>query len=276
MSYDTLGPGVLDYFPCRYGTSDLLFRGPRRDLTSPYVAFIGGTLTFGKFIEQPFPLKVEHLTGLPSVNFGQVNAGIDVFSKDAVVSDAARKARVAVVEVLGAANLTNRLFTVHARRNDRLMRCTAELLRLYPEIDFTQFNFTRHLLSHLYLADEDRFSVVRRNLQRTWVRKMRSYLKKLDTKTVLLKVAAPDHDSDQNRLIGVKGEPVLVTDAMVDSLHDVVSAIVHVPMEIRGGGFSVSGMGFGELEIEAARAVAPPQVHNAAARALLPVLDRLM
>lgn len=30
MTYDALGAGALDYLPCRYGTSKLLFRGPRR------------------------------------------------------------------------------------------------------------------------------------------------------------------------------------------------------------------------------------------------------
>jgi hypothetical protein len=42
MTYDALGVGALDYLPCRYGTSKLLFRGPRRPLKDPYLVFMGG------------------------------------------------------------------------------------------------------------------------------------------------------------------------------------------------------------------------------------------
>lgn len=151
------------------------------------MAFIGGTQTFGKFIEQPFPLKVEHLTGVPSVNFGQVNAGLDVFVKDAFVQEAARAARVTVLEVLGAANLSNRLYTVHPRRNDRFLRASTELQKLYPEIDFSQFNFTQHMLLHLYLRDEGRFATVRRSLQPVWTRRMRQLIGRLGAQVVLIR-----------------------------------------------------------------------------------------
>ncbi len=61
MAYENLGESALDYVPCRYGKSKLLFRGPKRKLTAPYVAMIGGTETYGKFVETPFPA----LTGVP-------------------------------------------------------------------------------------------------------------------------------------------------------------------------------------------------------------------
>ncbi len=54
MTYMKLGQAALDYYPCRYGASKLLFRGPRRRLQGDYVAFLGGTETYGKFIETPF------------------------------------------------------------------------------------------------------------------------------------------------------------------------------------------------------------------------------
>ena len=38
MTYSSLAEGGLNYFPCRYGTSKLLFRGPRRRLDGRYVA----------------------------------------------------------------------------------------------------------------------------------------------------------------------------------------------------------------------------------------------
>ena len=274
MTYDILGPTALDYFPCHYGASKLVFRGPRRDLEAPYVAFIGGTQTFGKFIEQPFPLKVEHLTGVPSVNFGQVNAGLDVFVKDAFVQEAARAARVTVLEVLGAANLSNRLYTVHPRRNDRFLRASTELQKLYPEIDFSQFNFTQHMLLHLYLRDEGRFATVRRSLQPVWTRRMRQLIGRLGAQVVLIRVAATDLDTQ--RPAGASGGPALITDAMLERLSGTVSAIVNVRYQCEKNSGPVDGMAFGMLEAGAARAVAPPEAHTTAAQALRPVLDRLM
>ena len=79
--------------PCTCGTSKLVFRGPKRVFADPFVAFVGGTTTFGKFIEQPFPLLVENQTGITSVNFGQVNGGLDVFLHEPCILEAAKKMR---------------------------------------------------------------------------------------------------------------------------------------------------------------------------------------
>ena len=76
MSFDTLGPGGLDYRPCRYGTSKILFRGPKRSLDEPYVAFFGGTTTYGKFVQTPFASLVEQSLNFNCINFGSVNGGI--------------------------------------------------------------------------------------------------------------------------------------------------------------------------------------------------------
>ena len=78
-----------------------------------------------------------------------------------VLDTVERNAEHTVLEVLGAANLSSRLYAVHRRRNDRFLHPSAELQKLYPEMDFTQFNFTGHMLSSLYALDPQRFGVVR-------------------------------------------------------------------------------------------------------------------
>jgi len=278
MTCEILGPGALDYLPCRYGTSKLLFRGPARVLEAPYVAFIGGTQTYGKFIKQPFPLKVEHLTGVTSVNLGQVNAGLDVFLLDPVVAEAARGARVTVLEVLGAVNLNNRLYRVHKRRNDRFLRAAAELEALYPEVDFSVFNFTNHMLSHLYTTAPARFAVVERVLQRTWLRRMRQLLAQLGGKVILLRSGetAPCARSCFDGPTMTACGAALVTDEMVERLRPMVSAVVTVPLPDKPDRRMRQGMAFTSLEGAAAQAVPGPQAHTAAAQALKPVLDRLM
>ena len=67
---------------CRYDGSRLLLRGPRRNLDSDFVACLGGTETFARFIAMPYPDLLEEALGLTCVNFGWPNAGIDVFRGD--------------------------------------------------------------------------------------------------------------------------------------------------------------------------------------------------
>lgn len=272
MTYDTLGLGALDYLPCRYGTSKLTFRGPRRALEAPYVAFLGGTATFGKFIEQPFPLLVEHLTGVTSVNFGQVNAGLDVFSKDSTVLEAARGAQVTVIEAMGPVNMNNRFYSVHPRRNDRFLHASPDLKQLYYDVDFTQFSFTQHMLRHLYLCDAGRFAQIRHMLEKTWVRRMRRLLTQLSQEVVLVRIDASGAEVGWSMEAGPA--PSLITDDMVDRLGPLLSAIVDVSSKKHSSGSE--GKTFSILEEEAAKVVPHPHIHQEVARALYPVLDRLM
>ena len=101
MTYDALGAGPLDYLPCRYGTSKLLFRGPRRPLKDPYLVFMRGTETYGKFIANPFPELIEQRIGKTCINLGCVNAGVDVFATDPQVARMASGADVTVLQLMG-------------------------------------------------------------------------------------------------------------------------------------------------------------------------------
>ncbi len=274
MTYDLQGLGALDYLPYRHGASRLVFRGPRRDLGAPYVAFLGGTQTFGKFIEQPYPLKVEHLTGVASINLGQINAGLDVFANETVLHEISRNARVTVLEVLGAAHLGNPFYAVHPRRNDRFLRASKSLKELFPEVDFTQFNFTQHMLQHLWQLDAERFGFVKRMLQRVWVRRMRQLSKKLGTNVVLLKLDVHETGNDWPDHM-LKG-PAFVTDKMLDRLGALVKATVLVPSPVVSRKREVQGMVFNLFQEKAALALQGPEYHSAVAHALRPVLDRLM
>ena len=78
MSFHHSVQRSLDYDPVRYGTSRISFRGPKKDLGGRYVAFLGGSETYGKFLQEPFPDLVEQALDLTCVNLGYMNAGIDV------------------------------------------------------------------------------------------------------------------------------------------------------------------------------------------------------
>lgn len=125
--------------PVRYGSSRLLFRGPRRPLDGRQIAFVGGSETYGRCVAEPFPRLVEAALGAPCVNFGQVNGSIDVAVNDPLLMQACREAVVSVVEVTGALNMSNRFYQVHPRRNDRLTRVSTVLQALFPDVDFSEF-----------------------------------------------------------------------------------------------------------------------------------------
>jgi len=237
-------------------------------LKPPFVAFLGGTQTFGKFVAKPYPLRVEHLTGVTSVNLGQLNAGVDVFARDEGVLKIARAARVNVLEVVGAANMTNPFYTVHPRRNDRFLQASVQLRAQYPEVDFSQFNFTQHMLNHLQRADPDRFAVLEKGLQRVWSRRMRQLVGKLGKNTVLLHFATVGEGP-------CAGGPMFVTPQMIATLGAQVAASVHVPVPPPDDAPD-RGMVFNPVEREAARQLPGPDVHADAARLLRPVLDAMM
>jgi len=87
----------------------------------------------------------------------------------------ARAERV-IIEAPSCVNHSNRYYKVHPRRNDRFIRPMPDLVRLYPEIDFTDCHFTKHLLCKLLLCDQERFQIIQDDLQNSWMDKMRTLI----------------------------------------------------------------------------------------------------
>jgi hypothetical protein len=192
MSFQQPGPRGLDYKPCRYGTSRLTFRGPPRALDRPYVAFLGGTETYGKYIGRPFPDLLDETVPMPCVNLGVVNAGHDLYLNDPGVMDLARQARVCVLQIGGAQNMSNRFYTVHPRRNDRFVKASRLMRQIFSDVDFTDFAFTRHMLETLARFAPDRFGLLREELQQAWVARTRLLSENLGGRLILLWFAPVD------------------------------------------------------------------------------------
>ncbi|MEQ3624477.1 MAG: DUF6473 family protein [Celeribacter sp.] len=207
MSFEDQGAygrtGGLDYAPCHYGASKVQFRGPKRPLNGRYIACLGGTETYGKFVPQAYPALLEAQTGLRAVNLGCVNAGPGLFANDPTLVDAAARATVTVVQVMGAQNMSNRFYAVHPRRNDRFLRPSAMMQALFPEVDFTEFHFTRHMLSTLQTTAPEKFGLVTEELKEAWIARMRQLLIAVRKPSVLLWLCPPQARSG--------AEPVLRT-----------------------------------------------------------------
>jgi Domain of unknown function (DUF6473) len=275
MAFVQPGDGTLDYFPCHYGTSRLTFRGPQRDLTREYLVSLGGTETYGRFVISPYPALVEEVLGIPMANLACQNAGPDVYLSDRAVLDVAAEGHLAVVQLTGAQNLTNRYYTVHPRRNDRFIAATPLLRQLYREVDFTEIHFTRHLIKALASRGPDRFGPIVAEVQALWLQRMKAVLNRLPPRRILLWMADCPPPAAGEIAEGAFA-PWLVDQAMIKALMPSATAYVeHIvsPAALKEG---VQSMRFSPADEVAAQELPNAAAHQEAADALMPVIERLL
>lgn len=270
MTYQRFVGSGIDYRPCRYGTSKLTFRGPGRDLGGRYVAFLGSTETYGKFVRTPFPEIVGQSLGVTAVNLGCVNAGLDAYVDDAAVGAVCRGARACVVQAMGAHKLSNPFYTVHARRNDRVVAPTGRLRALYPEVDFAEIHFARHLVTTLADVDGARFAEVRAGLRAAWSGRMSSLVAASPVPVVLLWLSDRTPDDPSGR-----DEPLFVTRAMIDALAPGLAGSIEIVTDPAASGPD-EGMICSDLERPAAAVLPGPAVHREVAALLSEALAALV
>lgn len=275
MAYAYPGAGALDYFPCQYGGSRLTFRGPRRDLGQDYIAVLGGTETYGRFVPTPYPDLLEEWLGLPVANLGCPNAGAEVFAQDPGVIATANKARAVIVQVLGAQNLSNRYYAVHPRRNDRFIGATPALRSLYRNIDFTEFAFTRHLLQGLQRAGRDRFELVAQELRDVWVARMLDLLATVSVPVVLVWIGDQPPPARKSRA-DLTTSPMLVDAEMIATIRARTAGYAEVVLSRDARAEGLAGMSFAPLEAPLAREMPGPAAHREVATGLATALERLL
>lgn len=98
---------------------------------------------------------------------------------------------VMVLPPLG--NLDNPFYRVHRRRNDRFLAARPRLRALYPEVDFTEFDFTGHMLGTLSAICAARFALVQRCLADGWRGRMSQVLTALPVRGVVVALPQADH-----------------------------------------------------------------------------------
>jgi len=260
MNIET-GPGRLNYHSCRYGSSKMLFRGPARRVRGDYIAFLGGSETFGRFIVTPFPDLVEDLTGMTAINLGCPRVGVDAYLNAPGLIDICSMAKVTVIQIMGAANMSNRFYTVDPRHNERFLRASKRLKELYPDIDFSKFQLTSEILTELAQHGSERLQTVRQELQCAWVARMRSLMSEIDGSKVLLWMAdhAPYRAGDGGTICR---DPLFVDRAMLNAVKndaDVLVEVVGEPTEITAGR---KRMIFSDLDRNVAQDLLGPMVHD--------------
>ena len=260
MSLHMTGAGALEDPICNYPGSRLPVRAPCARLEGRYLAFLGGSETFGRFVETPFPALLDRRLGQTCVNLGSINAGLDAVLGDAGAMRIAAAAALTVVQLPDAQNLTNGFYRVHPRRNDRFLAACAPLTALYPEVDFTEFHFTRHLLTALHRHCPERFATLRAELQRLWVSRMHRLLRALGGRALLLWLHDGGDRPRPDAPLG--GEPLLVSSTMAGRVSRRARGLVEVPVTAAG---QLEGetrkMDFGPLQRPTAEHMLGPVMH---------------
>lgn len=222
----------IDYETYRYGRSNQRFRGPQPDLKKPYIAFVGGSETYGKFVPDPFPAILERRLSTTCANWGTPGAGPVFFLADPVVLEACSCARICVITVMGAVGMTNRLYTVFKRRNARVRSVSETLRALYPEMELGDFRFAHNMLRKMHAENPNNFKVIEIELRQAWVARMRELLESIETTRVLvwMSARAPEEDPGATDRHGFVTSPAFVNRQMLEDVAPMADVLVeYVP-----------------------------------------------
>jgi hypothetical protein len=164
---------------------------------------------------------------------------------------------------------------VHPRRNDRFLEATPRLRRLYPEVDFTEFHFTRHMMRRLADVSPDRFAVLREGLQEVWVARMQALLERIAAPVVLMwfsrHLPGLGHEA-----AGIADDPAFVSRTMLRAVGARAAQVVEVVISPEACAQGTRGMRFDPMQEAVAADLPGLLAHSEAARALSPVLESLL
>jgi len=257
---------VIDYKLWRHGPSRIAFRGPTQELDVPYVAIVGGSETFGKFVEYPFADLLRAEIAMPVVNLGVMHAGLSLIVDDPAILDIASNAQMTVVQVLGATNMSNRFYSVHPRRNDRFVCASKRMKVLFPDVDFADINFTGHLLTALEKERHPGFGELVAELKTAWVQRMSAILDSIHGDRLLLWMS--DRRPEDPSSVEHSTDPMFVDRDMLEALSPLIGGIVEVVATKHSRDEGLIGKFYQASDEQAAAAMPGPAFHCQTAAAL--------
>ena len=231
MFFDSSTQRQIDYQLCRYGKSTLLFRGPRQRIDLRYVAFLGGTETYGKDIERPFPQIIESEISVPSLNLGCISGGLEIILQEPELLRLCNRADATVFQIPSALTVSNRFYSVRSRRNTIVKEVSQVLSALYSGSDLQKSQNVVSLLNQLKTESESRLSLILDELAETWTNRMREILRRIDNPTILLWLSTKEPEDPENYDLGTS-EPLFVNREMLEELRGDVAAIVEVAPDL--------------------------------------------
>ncbi len=137
-------------------------------------------------------------------------------------------------------------------------------------VDFSQINFTGHLLETLTLQSRGAFAVLMEELKFSWLQRMRRVVQTIESDVVLLWVSDRHPDQTDHKLH--ESEPMFVDRAMLDELSGDVCGVVEV---VGRSAPSLDGKVCSAKEAGAAQLLPGPADHARVAEALASEISRL-
>ncbi len=117
LGYQLQDRKIIDYdlwFPQGAGRP---FRGPRADLkAADAIACIGAAQTFGRFVADPYPAQLARLTGRPVWNFGLSGAGPGIYLDTPWLIETLARADTIIVQAMSARSISAGLFEAQANQ----------------------------------------------------------------------------------------------------------------------------------------------------------------
>lgn len=274
---------LFDYDTYLFGRTHQVYRGPMPDLRNPYIVCLGSSHTFGRFTNHPFPTMVEQDMGRTVVNFGTDGVGPGFFLSDPDIMHVVNGAKLCIIEVMSARPLSNRMYTVRQRRNERLAKPASLLRGLYPDVDFRQFAAVKGMLRHLQETDPDRFRLLENEMQNAWIGRMQSLLNEITVPKILFWFGAREPDDTPSAEEGPDAwiYPHFVDGAMIDTVHSFADRYVEcisragLPQDLTRDGDPVLFRPTGRA-ITRNTDLPSPEMHMLAADELRPAVSRLI
>ena len=149
------------------------------------------------------------------------------------------------------------------------------LRAIFPRVDFTEFNFTRHMLMSLQNASADKFEVVAEELRAAWVTRMKLLLSRLGRRVILLWVSDQAPPSPTRR-VDLARNPLLIDSEMIHAIRAPVAGYVEAVFSAAALSQGVEGMAFAPMEAPAAAGLPGPSAHREVADLLMPAIHRLI
>lgn len=283
MTYQKPDKPFINYQVYKWGRLEQFFRGPKPDLSAPYIACLGAAQTFGRYVETPFPAHLAQSLGRNVANFGSGGVGPGFFLRDSMVLEAASNAELCIIQVMSARSLSNRLFKVQPKRNAQLKAVSKALEELFPHVDFETFTYAHNMLNQIAENDPERFIDVEQELKTAWIARMRLLLDSIHTKKIVFWFSerAPEEEAGPRLQKPMLKYPQFVDADMLAAIAPHADAVVRcvtsvgLPQALLVDGEAVLKTPYG-APVRENRYYPSPEMHEAAAASLeAPVRDLL-
>lgn len=283
MTYQKPDRAFIDYQVYKWGQLEQIYRGPKPDLTKPYIACLGAAQTFGRYAPTPFPTLLQDRLGTTVANFGTGGAGPGFFLRDSTALEAASNSEVCVIQVMSARSISNRLFRVKPKRNAQIKAVSKALEDLFPHVDFETFTYAHNMLNQISEADPDKFTEVEAELKKAWVARTRMLLQSITTRKILFWFSerAPDDTTQHRDGKMMLKYPQFITQGMIDAVRKDVDEVVYcsgakgLPQSLLVDGKPVLETPFG-IPVTENRYYPSPEMHESAAAALQEPITALL